>query len=118
MLAIFSLALAEEMSYDTASQRDPFVPLIGPGAMRSDAGRDAFAVEGIIFDPNGGSYAVIAGEIYREGEEISGSKVVKIMPDRVVFLQKKKELVIWLREEIVRREDAKSDEKEGEETNE
>ena len=97
----FSLAFAEETRYDKQEIRDPFVPLRSPQT-EGDAGlQDTLAVEGIVYDPRGGSYAVIGGEIYKEGEEFQGTKIVRIMPDRVVFYQENEEVVSWLREEVV-----------------
>ena len=108
-LTIFSVAVADEIRYDTAGRRDPFVPLVGPNAFQANerVGADELVVEGVVYDPKGGSYAIVASEIFREGESVGGVKVVKILPDRVVFLQETKEIVVWLREEVVRRTENK-----------
>lgn len=100
---IFSVASAEEIRYDSANRRDPFVPLIGPDGMGGEGGlvNETISVEGIFLDPKSGSYAVIDGEIYQEGESIEGAKIVQILSDRVIFLQESKEMVIWLREETL-----------------
>ena len=100
---IFSLAQAGEIRYDKSNRRDPFQPLIGPHAFHGggDRGKEGFPLEGIVFDPKKGSYAVIGGAIYREGESVEESKLVKVLPDRVVLLQESDEVVIWLREEIL-----------------
>lgn len=100
---IFSLAHADEIRYDRANKRDPFAPLVGPHASRIAGGiaREAFRLEGVVFDPKKGSYAIIDGAIYGEGEAIDGAKLVKILPDRIVVLQESNEVVIWLREEIL-----------------
>ena len=100
---IFSLALGEEIRYDKGNRRDPFQPLVGPHAFRgaADMGKEALPLEGIVFDPEKGSYAVIGGDIYREGESIDGAKLIKVFPDRVVLLQASDQIVIWLREEIL-----------------
>lgn len=99
---IFSVAWADEIRYDKANRRDPFVPLVGPHALhgRGVMGNGGFHIEGIIFDPSGGSVALMAGEIVREGDEIQGAKLVRILPDRVVFLQEGEETIVWLRDEI------------------
>ena len=55
----------------------------------------------MLFRSQKGSYAVIGGTIYREGESIDGAKLVKVLPDRIVLLQETEEEVIWLREEVV-----------------
>ncbi len=100
---IFSLAHAEEIRYDRADKRDPFASLVGPHASRVAGGiaREAFQLEGVVFDPKKGSYAIIDGTIYREGESIDGGQLVKILPDRVVVLQESNKVIIWLREEIL-----------------
>lgn len=100
-LVIFSVAEAEEIRYHSSDRRDPFLALIGSDRMRT-AASDELGVEGIIFDPRGDSYAVIGGEIYREGEEVAGSKIVHIFDDRVVFFQESQETVVWLREEMAK----------------
>lgn len=101
--SIFSLVWAEEIRYDSGNRRDPFQPLVGPGALTAALGpaSGGIEIEGIVYDPKGGSYAVISGEIYREGESLNGIKLVQILSDRVVFLQEGEEVVIWLREEIL-----------------
>ena len=102
-LFIFSVAEAEEIRYDDGHRRDPFQPLIGPHALRRGAGlgKGEFSIEGIVFDPKKGSYAVIGGTIYREGESMDGAQLIKILPDRVIFHQQSEDVVIWLREEIL-----------------
>lgn len=99
----FSVAVADEIRYDSNGRRDPFLPLVGPGALVSGlgSGGKGLEVSGIVFDPKGASYALIGGEIYREGESLGGVKVIGILTDRVVFLQEGEEVVIWLREEIL-----------------
>lgn len=98
---IFPVAEAGEIRYDSAGRRDPFVPLMGLEALRSGTQGDSLSIEGIIYDPKGDSYAVIAGEAYKEGEDVEGVKLVRILPDRVIFLQGSQEVVSWLREEIM-----------------
>lgn len=104
-MAIFSVALAEEFRYDKGARRDPFVPVAASDGFATGGGLDGRSVvEGIVFDPKGGSYAVIGGEIYREGESVKDSKLIRILPDRVIFLQDNEEMVIWLREELVKKQ--------------
>ena len=71
-------------------------------------GSGEWSVEGIVFDPWGGSYAVIRGDIYREGDEIEGSKLVRIFPDRVILLQESREVIAWLREEIMTKKEGEA----------
>jgi len=98
----FSIAYAEEIRYDNANRRDPFQPLVGPHALQNEGtGKDAFPVEGVVYDPPAGSYAIIGGEIYREGDTVKDAQLIKIMPGRVILNQQSEEVVIWLREEIL-----------------
>lgn len=101
----FSVAEAKEIRYHKGDRRDPFLTLVGPHAFRGEGGRgkDDLPVEGIVFDPEKGSYAIIGGEIYREGETVNGAQLIKIFPDRVILNQQSEEVVIWLREEILRK---------------
>lgn len=93
---------AEEIKYDRGGRRDPFIPLIGPHAKKNiHSGSESLSIEGIIFDPDRGSYVLIGGHVYKEGEDIGGAKVVQIFPDRVILLQESKEVVIWMREEVL-----------------
>lgn len=101
--SFFSVAQAGEIRYDKGNRRDPFLPLIGPNAFRGaeGAGKDAFSLQGIVHDPKKESYAVIDGEIYREGETIDGAKIIKVLADRIILHQESNEIVLWLREEIL-----------------
>jgi len=100
---IFSVAAAGEIRYDRGKRRDPFLPLIGPEGFLPSANlsKESFPIEGIVYDPKKGSYAVVGGEIFKEGESVGAAKLIKILPDRVILLQDSEEAVIWLREEVV-----------------
>ena len=106
----FSVAEAKEIRYHRGDRRDPFLPLTGPHAVRGDSGvgKDDLPVEGIVFDAKKGSYAVIAGEIYREGENVNGAQLIKVLPDRVILNQQSEEVVVWLREEVLPKDKEKS----------
>lgn len=106
MVSFFSVAAAQEIRYHSADRRDPFIPLVGANWVGRAAGvnPDDLAVDGVVYDPGGDSYALVGGEIYREGESLDGAKIVRILADRVIFLQESKETVVWLREEIVEEE--------------
>ena len=101
----FSIAEAKEIRYHKADRRDPFHTLVGPHAYRGRGGIDKedLVVEGIMVDEKKGSYAVIGGEIYKEGETVDGAQVIKIFSDRVIFNQQSEEVVIWLREEVLKK---------------
>jgi len=85
------LAFAEDAcKYNAKGRRDPFIPLISEaGGYASDA-YEASAVEdirleGIVWDDEKGSIAIINGEIVREGDAMGSVKVLKINEDNVIF---------------------------------
>ncbi|MDP3921383.1 MAG: hypothetical protein Q8R76_11320 [Candidatus Omnitrophota bacterium] len=99
----FSMAYAGEIAYDTGSRRDPMVALIGPeGLLQGGVPKvqSTFVIEGIIYDPEGGSVALIDGELYRPGEEIHGATLLHIYTDRIILFSEDEEKTLWLREEI------------------
>lgn len=103
LLMIFSMAWADEIRYDKGGRRDPFVPLRGFTGEDGTTGDKTLTLEGIVYDPKGSSYVVINGEVYREGEEVGGGNLIRILQDRVVLQRIGQETVIWLHEEILDR---------------
>ncbi|MSR76976.1 MAG: hypothetical protein EXS63_01945 [Candidatus Omnitrophica bacterium] len=106
IVLFFPLASAEEIKYDSAGQRNPFIPLVtSEGAMAITAvgvkKSSGLKVEGIIFDPKGGSFALINGKFYKEGEQVDNAQLISIFKDRVVLSVNDAEKIFWLREEIV-----------------
>jgi hypothetical protein len=105
LLGFFSpLAAGEEIVYDSGGRRNPFVPLIGAGAIAQSSSQvktTDLVVDGIIYDPTGGSIVVIKGESYKEGAQIKNITIVSILKDRVILKQNDAEKVLWIREEVV-----------------
>ena len=95
----------EKFVYQRQGRRDPFVPLVGSGG-GGDRGdlftiediKDVF-LEGIIWDPQGESLAVINGEIVREGSQFQNIKVLKVEKERVTVLLNEKEYTVTISEE-------------------
>ena len=90
--------------YDSKHKRDPFFPLVSPeGEILSDApaiiSTGNIYLEGIIWDPNGGSIAIINGTIMKEGDTIDSITVNKIYDTYVVLLLRGEEKVIPLTNE-------------------
>ena len=90
--------------YDTKEKRDPFVALvtkegriIEPPARKRKT--DEIYLEGIIYDPKGGSYAVIDGEIWKAGDSIGAATIIRIEPQKIIFLKSDKEFEVELKKE-------------------
>lgn len=107
----FPVAFASDVQYHSEGRRDPFVPLVGPNGMISRQIKTSdIQIEGIIFDPQGGSVAVINGEVYRPGESVKEARIVQIFKDRIILVQEDEEKTVWLREEIANPAAAKENE--------
>lgn len=94
----------EEFVYDDQGKRDPFRPLIthegtfGDGAEGVES-IDDIRLEGIVWDPAGGSFAIINGEIMKENEQVNNIRVTKISPNAIIISIDNKEYTINLVEE-------------------
>ena len=103
---LISSGQAEEIKYESGARRDPFIPLItAEGNLLAAKGKQTgdFKVEGIIFDPREGSYALINGKFYKQGDHIDNANVITIFRDRVVLSVNDQEKVLWLREELAKK---------------
>ena len=61
MLFIWAAGLlsAEEATYDAGKRRDPFVSLTGEDSALTSASSSGIKLEGIVYDPNGRSMAIL-----------------------------------------------------------
>jgi len=95
---------AQDMvTYDAQGKRDPFIPLVTPDGrllkLEQPSGSAALSLEGIIYDKEGISYAVVGGEVVKIGDEVSGYQVLKIEQDKVIFIKDGEPMEIELKEE-------------------
>src|SRR5437588_34548 len=84
-LSYFFLAFSEQIHYDSGNRRDPFTPLLGPGAARNSKSKSDLHIEGIIYDAKSSSLVLINGEFYKAGDKVNNATVVSIFKDRVVL---------------------------------
>ena len=84
----FVVAMDSEFLYDAHKRRDPFIPLMGPGAQggdQPDVSLTSIKLEGIVVDPKQGSFIMVDGETYEEGHNIGPYLIEKIEAKRVVL---------------------------------
>lgn len=95
--------IGDVIRYDNGGRRDPFVPLVGADGKVQEVQLTAkdLNIEGVVFDPNGGSLVLIDGDFYKEGDSIGQASIISIMKDRVILSQSNQEKIIWLRDEVV-----------------
>ncbi|MEI6631202.1 MAG: hypothetical protein WCL25_01135 [bacterium] len=109
-LAIFCLACVscglcqEQFKYDAGSRRDPFIPLVTPDGrlINLDAEKESKAslsIEGIIYDKNGVSYAVVNGNVVKIGDFVGDCQVLKIETNKVTFIKQGETQEILLKKE-------------------
>ena len=89
---ICNFSFAEDFTYESKGKRDPFIPLVGPGAVHQQVKGTAdissiedVVLEGIVYDKNGNSSAIINGEVVKEGEKAGIVTVEKIEPKKVIL---------------------------------
>ena len=76
--------------YDSKGRRDPFTPLItgsgrGYTGLRDVETLDDIILEGILWDGEGNSIAVLNGEIIKEDDVISNIGILEILPGSVLL---------------------------------
>ena len=99
----YSYAAGERFVYSTKNKRDPFIPLVGKG-MRLLVPQEAKSIEnivleGIVFDPEQGSLAIINGEIFKEGDSMGGFILSEVTEKSVILTKDEKDYTVVLVEE-------------------
>lgn len=101
-LLLSSAVIAEETGYTSGGRRDPFVPLVSSSGYLFNVEEEeetSFRLEGIMYDPDGGSMAIINGELRKVGEKIADAVVSSIEPTKVVIIKDNQRVEIELRRE-------------------
>ena len=93
---VFSVAFADEFSYDSHGKRDPFV---SPDLAHAGLGTGELKLEGVIIDATKGSYALVNGEIVREGDSFDGFTLKKVESNRAIFDKDGEVLEVLLRQD-------------------
>ena len=100
----FSQEKAEEFVYDSKGKRNPFIPLATKEgfmvAFDSDDEFDDMRLEGIIYDENGTSYAIINGNVVKSGDTLGIIKVLKVEKNKVIIYRNDQMIAIELEEEV------------------
>jgi len=99
---VYVPAYADGFLYNDKGKRDPLTPLVTkdgrilPGA-RAVTETGDIELEGVIWDPQGNSVAIINGKLVRERERILNMQVLKIRKASVILQREGKVLVIKLK---------------------
>ncbi|MFC1805073.1 hypothetical protein ACFLZ3_04540 [Candidatus Omnitrophota bacterium] len=107
-LFVFSLFIAQlsaqdEFVYDPQGRRDPFTSLVTPDGrllkLEERSSVSGLLLEGIIYDEQGASYAIVNGEVVKAGDEAGDYQVFKIEEKNVIFIKDGQPVAVELEEE-------------------
>lgn len=100
------LSFAEgDFVYDAKGKRNPFIPLVtNEGRLikldkEDDAGAKDLVIDGIIYDKQGLSYAIINAQVVGVGDYVGEHRVLKVESDKVVFLKQDQIREVFITEE-------------------
>lgn len=98
-LSDFSLVFGNEFRYDSHGKRDPFLSPSTQNFAEGQLSHGELKLEGIVIDQKGKSYAVINGEIVREGQSFQGFLIKTITTQEVTFQKDNEAFKIPLRQD-------------------
>lgn len=95
ILVFFGLSLAEgDFVYQAKGKRNPFIPLVGKDGRflkldreQEKGGASGLSVDGIIYDKQGVSFALVNGRVVGIGDYAGEYRVLKIEDDKITFLK-------------------------------
>ncbi|PIQ84928.1 MAG: hypothetical protein COV73_06275 [Candidatus Omnitrophica bacterium CG11_big_fil_rev_8_21_14_0_20_43_6] len=89
-----SLVLAnEDFNYNPKGKRNPFVPLVTPEGRllkldkQENVATNGLAIEGIIYDKLGRSFAIVNAMVVGIGDQVGDFKVLNILENKVIFIK-------------------------------
>jgi hypothetical protein len=94
-----------EFTYDPKGKRNPFIPLVTPEGRllkldkQQDSTPQGLAIEGIIYDKLGRSFAIVNAAVVGIGDAVGDYQVLKILEDKVIFIRNGELLEVELTKE-------------------
>ncbi len=77
--------------YDSKGKRNPFIPLVTSDGrllkLDKEETSGELSIEGIIYDKNGRSYAIVNATVVAIGDFVSGYQVLKIEENKIIFIK-------------------------------
>jgi len=100
---LFAQVAQGQFVYDAKGKRDPFIPLVTSDGrllkLEQEEGVTGLLLEGIIYDKNGLSYAIVNGSVVKTGDFVGDYQVLKILEKKVIFIKEGELLEVKLKEE-------------------
>jgi len=93
----------DEFVYDAKGKRNPFIPLVTQEGRlmkldREEATGD-LSIEGIIYDKQGRSYAIVNGSVVTIGDTVGDYQILKVEENKVIFIKEGEVVEIELKKE-------------------
>lgn len=90
--ALYASSAEGGFVYDSKGRRNPFIPLVTPEGriIKLEAEGDSSSdlnIEGIIYDKNGVSYAIVNKSVVKVGDSVDDYQVLKVEKDKVFFIK-------------------------------
>mgnify|MGYP001588549079 FL=1 len=90
--------------YDSKGKRDPFMPLVTSQGYIVNVEEELFAsdmnLEGIIYDAQGRSLAIINGKVVKVGDNIGSYTVLEIGKTTVLLAKEAEKYILELKKEV------------------
>jgi hypothetical protein len=105
VLGFSSLFAEEQFVYDAKSKRNPFLSLVTNDGRLLNLEQEetqtepGLLLEGIIYDKNGLSYAIVNGSVVRIGDTVGSYQVLRIEANKVIFIKEGETKEIELKKE-------------------
>ena len=106
-IGFLSFCLAQDdFIYQSKGKRNPFIALVGSDGRlikldkEEEKGSSGLAIDGIIYDKQGISYALAGGKVVGVGDHVGDYRVLKIEKDRVVFIKDDQIQEVFMNKEV------------------
>ena len=93
-IGLFCFSLAQEaFIYQPKGKRNPFIPIVDKSGRlmklekEEEKAQSELSVDGIVYDKQGVSYALVNGRVVGTGDYAGEYRVLKIQNDKVSFLK-------------------------------
>lgn len=102
-LGFFSFA-EDNLIYNAKGKHNPFIPLVTPEGRilkldYEEEGETSLLLEGIIYDKNNISYAIVNGRVVKKGDRIADAEVLEIEETKVIFVKNGRKFELGLKKE-------------------
>lgn len=105
--SIMCVAGQERYAYDAKGKRDPFIALVTADGRflkldTEEVSKGDLTLEGIIYDKNGMSYAIVNSAVVKIGDTVDDSQVLKIEKNKVIFVKDGNTFEVELKKEEIK----------------